>query len=136
MDRKEFLSTLGAGAAFALTVGCLGGCNKSEEPPAPVDVNLTIDLTDSQNAELLKDGGYIIRDKVVIAKNTTGEYVAATQLCSHENLYEVIFKGDEWFCTAHSARFSLAGEGLNSNGSKGLTIYKTALDGDILQVSS
>ncbi|MFT4665586.1 MAG: nitrite reductase/ring-hydroxylating ferredoxin subunit [Polaribacter sp.] len=136
MNRKEFLGKIGIGAAFALTSTCLGGCYKDNAitPTGPVD--FALDLTQSSNGNLRENGGYIIKDRVVVAQTETGEYVAATQLCSHEDKYKVVFKNNEWFCTDHDARFGLDGSGLNTNGSKGLTIYQTELNGDILRIFS
>lgn len=133
MTRKDFLEKIGIGAAFALTATCLGSCSKNEPL---TDVDFTINLTDSANDALLTEGGYLIQDKVVVAKNDAGEYVAATQVCSHENKSKIILKNDEWFCTDHDARFDLSGNGLNDKGSKGLAIYNTELTGDLLRVFS
>ena len=135
MNRKEFISTLGKGAAFALTVSCFGACN-DEELQAATNVDFTLNLDDTENNNLNSNGGYLIKDKIVVAKTTNGDYVAATQLCSHDSLYEVVLQNDEWFCTAHSARFSLTGGGLNDKGSKGLTIYNTELTNRSLRVFS
>ena len=48
MERKEFLRSLGAGAAFALTFPCLHGCSKDEVNgnlvEEPTGVDFTIDL--------------------------------------------------------------------------------------------
>lgn len=131
MNRKEFLGKLGLGAAFVLTTACLGSCGSNVDLTS---VDFTLDLTDSANSALANNGGYIIKDKVVVAKNNDGNYVAATQLCSHEDKYEIILKNNEWFCTAHDARFGLDGSGLNSKGDKNLTIYNTSLDGNTLRV--
>lgn len=136
MKRKEFLSTLGLGAAFALTATCLGGCYKDGGITPVADADFTLNLTDSSNQNLLQNGGYIIKDRVVVARNDNGEFVAATQTCSHEPRNKVIFKNDEWFCTEHDARFSQSGAGLNDKGSRGLTIYQTELTGDMLRVFS
>lgn len=137
MNRKEFIEKLSIGAAFALTATCMGGCYKDNAIIIPIgDVDFTLDLTDSSNANLLENAGYIIKDRIVIAKTETGEYVAATQLCSHDDRYKVIFRNNEWFCTDHDARFAIDGSGLNSKGSKGLTIYQTALNGDLLKIFS
>lgn len=135
MNRKEFLSSLGLGAAFALTASCLGGCSKESFAPAgPID--FTLDLSDPANAALLNAEGYIVKNRLVVAKAASGDYVAATQRCSHEGIYAVVFSNDEWYCHEHGARFSLNGQGLNRDGSRGLTIYQTSLDGDILRVYS
>ena len=136
MNRKEFLSKLGIGAAFALTTTCLGGCAKNNDLQPLGDVDFTIDLADTANSKLLDNGGYIIQNRVVIAKNNDGEYVAATEQCSHEGTYAMILRNNEWYCTDHGARFDLNGTGLNKDGEKGLTIYKTSLNGTVLRVFS
>lgn len=137
MQRKEFLKTLGAGALFALTAGCFGGCSKDDEDFAPTeDVDFTIDLSDPTYDNLQQNGGYIIKDRVVVAKDNNGNYVAATQRCSHEGSYEIVLRNNEWFCTDHSARFDLSGQGLNSEASRNLTIYQTELNGQMLRVFS
>jgi nitrite reductase/ring-hydroxylating ferredoxin subunit len=133
MTRKEFLSTLGLGAGFVLTATCLGSCTTE----VATDVNFEVDLQDMANAALLTNGGYVIIDKVVVAKTTSGDYVAATVVCSHENKSEITLKNDEWYCTDHAARFDLSGSGLNSKGDKGLTIYSVeTIDANTLRVFS
>jgi nitrite reductase/ring-hydroxylating ferredoxin subunit len=135
MNRKEFLSKLSVGAAFALTTGCLGSCSKDNGSIAPSgNVDFTLDLNAATNSNLQSNGGYVINNRVVVAKDSSGNYIAATQRCSHEGLKEVILRNDEWYCTAHGARFDLQGGGLNSDGGKGLTIYKTELNGTMLRV--
>ncbi|RMD71092.1 MAG: (2Fe-2S)-binding protein [Bacteroidetes bacterium] len=130
MTRKEFLGKLGLGAAFVLTSACLGGCTK--EPITAVD--FTLDLNDPANAALQTPGGYVVVDRVVVARTMDGDYVAATRICSHEGKWQVILKDDEWYCTAHGARFDLQGNGLNSKGSKGIAVYQTELNGNLLHV--
>ncbi len=137
MDRKDFLATIGYGAAFALTAGCLGSCKKTATTPSgPVD--FTIDLTDAANVTLTTNGNYIIKNSCVIARTNTGSYAAATQICSHEGRTQIYYNStnNEWDCSAHGARFSITGSGLNGNGSAGLTIYKTQLTGTMLRVYS
>ena len=132
MNRKEFLGKLGLGAAFVLTASCLGGCSKSDMGP----VDFTINLTDPAYSNLANNGGYIVKDRVVVARDNAGNLVAATQLCSHEDKYQIILKDNEWFCTDHDARFTLEGAGLNEKGSKGISVYQTTLAGDTLRIFS
>jgi len=136
MNRKEFLEKLGIGAAFVLTTRCLGGCSKDEanRPTGPVD--FTIDISQPEFDALNTNGGYVIHQGTVVAKNTSGNLVAATLTCSHEGLEQIVFQDDEWRCQAHGARFTLQGDGLNANGSGGLTIYNTDLVGTMLRVTS
>lgn len=134
MERRKFLEQLGVGAAFALTASCLGSC-KSDTAVSPVD--FTLDLNDSANANLKTNGGYIVKNGAVVARTTSGSYVAATVTCSHEGQQRITYNSQgQWYCTAHGALFDATGKGLNSNGSKGLTIFKTELTGTTLRVYS
>lgn len=136
MNRKEFLNKIGFGAAFALTATCLHSCEKENTTPSgPVD--FTINLNDAANAALANTGGYVIQNAVVIAKTASG-YAAATVICSHEGQQQITYKGNQnqWYCTAHGATFDINGAGQNSNGSKGLTIYKTQLTASSLRIYS
>jgi len=137
MKRKEFLEKLGIGAAFVLTSTCLGSCTRDQADPIK-DLDFTIDLTEDKFLELNNFGSYVIQDQVVIARSNTGEYLAATLICSHEQLTQITYSDTEgaWFCTAHGALFTEAGEGLNANGSKGLQVFETEVNGDLLRVFS
>lgn len=134
MNRKDFLAKMGMGAAFALTATCLGSCYEDRELVPIAEIDFTLDLTDPINGNLLENEGYIIRDRVVVARTMDGEFVAATQQCSHEGRLDITFRDNEWFCTAHSARFDLDGVGLNENGRAGLKQFNTELNGDLLRV--
>jgi nitrite reductase/ring-hydroxylating ferredoxin subunit len=100
--------------------------------------DFTLNLDDAANSALKTNGNYLISNGIVVAKTTTGEYVAATVTCSHEGRKEVLYDkaNNRYRCTAHGAIFDLTGKGLNSEGSKGLTIYKTTLTGSSLRVFS
>jgi nitrite reductase/ring-hydroxylating ferredoxin subunit len=96
---------------------------------------VSVDLNSISGAKLKKIGGYLVIDNAyVVALAKDGSYIAATVLCTHEPKRQVIYSNEEWFCTAHDARFTLAGKGINKNGSKGLTIYQVATDGSKLVV--
>jgi cytochrome b6-f complex iron-sulfur subunit len=138
MTRKEFIGTLGLGAAFALTATCLNSCTKDSNTTTASGVDFTIDLSDPTNGGLGTNGGYVVRNSVVIARTTAGALVAATVICTHEGQRQVIYdkSANGFYCNAHGARFDLNGKGLNSNGSGGLTIYKTTLTGNSLRVYS
>ncbi len=132
MTRKDFISQLGIGAAFVLTTACLGSCKKD----TVLTVDMTLDLTDAAYAKLKNVDNYIIKDGVVVAKTKTGTYIAATVVCSHEDLKQITLKDDEWYCTAHGARFDQAGKGLNNNGKNGIQVFKTTLTGNSLRITS
>ncbi len=141
MNRNDFLKKVGAGAAFALTATCLGGCAvENIAPDSPIAasngaVDFTLDLSTSGNAALANNGGYVIvNNNVVVGKANDGTYVAATRTCSHDPRKQVRLRNNEWYCTAHGAKFGLDGRGKNSLGANGLTIYQTELTGNMLRV--
>ncbi len=144
MERKEFLRTLGAGAAFALTFPCLQGCSKDDENgdkvETPTGIDFTIDLNSTEGQALAENGSFILKELVVIVKDLDGNFVAATQICSHESYDQVRYltnDGGIFYCDVHGSRFALDGEPLNqvdSTTAKPLKIYNTELNGDILRV--
>jgi nitrite reductase/ring-hydroxylating ferredoxin subunit len=96
---------------------------------------LSIDLNDANYSKLKENGGYVIVNDIVIAKNATGAYIACTLYCSHDNLKRMVFRNEEWFCTAHDARFTQSGSGLNKVANRGLQVYKTSLKDSILSIN-
>lgn len=144
MERKEFLRSLGAGAAFALTFPCVHGCSKDEVSgnivEEPTGIDFTIDLDSAEAANLADNGGFILRDLVVVAKNLQGEFVAASQVCSHQSYDQVRFvnqDGGIFYCDVHGSRFAQDGSPLNqvdANPARALTVYNTELDGTMLRV--
>jgi nitrite reductase/ring-hydroxylating ferredoxin subunit len=134
MERREFLEKLGIGAAFVITSACMQSCSKDSTSP----VDFTLNLDDVANANLKTNGGYVVSNSTVVARTLAGDYVAVPLKCSHEGLNQVTYRksSDTFFCTAHSAEFSLTGSGLNSNGKGGLALYKTTLTGTSLRVVS
>jgi cytochrome b6-f complex iron-sulfur subunit len=134
MDRRQFLEKVGIGAAFALTTSCLQSCSKTDIGP----VDFTLNLDDAANTALKTNGNYLISNDVVVVKGTDGNYYAATVICSHEEKKQVAYDkaNNRYKCSAHDAQFDLQGKGLNGNGSKGLTVFKTTLTGSSLRVYS
>ncbi len=96
---------------------------------------LKLDLALSTYKALATTGGYItVNNAIVIGRAATGDYVAASNLCTHEPKRRVVFNKTEYFCTDHGARFSLTGANLNTVAKSPLTVYKTANDGKTLIV--
>ena len=139
MERKEFLRSLGAGAAFALTFPCLQGCSKDdgEMIPIPTGVDFTIDLNSTEGQGLQNNGDFILKNFVVVVKNLQGNFIAASQICSHQQTEEVRFIDDDggiFSCSTHGSRFDQAGQPLNGITNNPLKIFQTELNGDILRV--
>ena len=146
MTRQDFLRQISLGAAFVLTVPCLHSCDKDDngddapagEHPGAGDVNFTIDVTDAQYADGLAARGYVVVQRVVVARLAGGGFAAASQVCSHEDTQQVIYDGidEEWFCLTHGARFERgSGAPKNDITNRALRIYTTSLSGNMLTVS-
>ena len=125
-------SGAGTGTGSNPSPGSTTGSTNDNDLTTITNRLLTIDLTTSTALKTV--GGYLIQSGIVVAQSSAGVYVAATQTCSHEPKKKIIFNKTEYYCTDHGARFDLTGKGLNSFGSKGLTVYKTATDGKTLVV--
>ena len=145
MERKQFLRSLGAGAAFAITFPCLGSCSKDDGIDGnlveqPTGIDFTVDLNSAEAAKLANNGGFILKNLVVVVKNLEGDFVAATQVCSHQSYDQVRFVSQEggiFYCDVHGSRFDQDGTPLNTipnSTAKPLKIYNTELNGDILRV--
>ncbi|EAQ99970.1 ubiquinol-cytochrome c reductase iron-sulfur subunit [Maribacter sp. HTCC2170] len=144
MERKEFLRSLGAGAAFALTFPCMHGCSKDDENgdivEIPTGIDFTIDLNSTEGAQLADNGSFILKNLVVVVKDLEGNFVAASQVCSHQSYDQVRFltnDGGIFHCDVHGSRFALDGAPLNqvdNNAAKPLIVYNTELNGDNLRV--
>lgn len=139
MERKEFLKSLGASAAFAVAFPCLHACSSESSPDddTPTGIDFTIDLSAPAAAPLQNNGGFILQNLVVVARNLEGNFVAASQVCSHQQTEEVRFVSDDggsFFCSTHGSRFNQQGTPLNTVTNNPLKIYSTELNGDLLRV--
>lgn len=137
INRHDFLRQLGfAGSALAAVyfTGHLQSCTNDRVSPEPT--NLTLDLIDPVNAALKTNGGYVIKDGVVIARSNQGTYIAATLTCSHEGKNEISYQTDHFYCAAHGAKYDNAGKGLNSEGKKGIRVYTAILKDNVLTITA
>lgn len=140
ISRHQFLRKMGLGGSALLAVYCAGTLSSCENEAATPSTNtgnnlLTIDLSAPANATLAKNGGYVVKNDVIIAKTNLGTYVAVTVVCSHEGNKAITYQTSEFVCTIHGARFDNAGKGLNPNGTFGIKVYPTSVSGNILTVT-
>ena len=78
MTRDEFLKLMGFGAVAAGAAICFGGCSDSTSPQ---NVDFTIDISQSPNDDLQTVGKYLIRNGVIVAHISQGEYCIS--ICLH-----------------------------------------------------
>ncbi len=138
ISRTKFLKTLGLNGAalFAATycAGALTSCTNENGAVNPT-TGTTVDLSNAAYSKLNTKGNYIIINNIVVANTSDGKFVAVPLTCSHEGRKEVTYRTNEFYCTAHGARFDNAGKGLNSDGRGGLKLYTVTQNGNILTIS-
>jgi cytochrome b6-f complex iron-sulfur subunit len=138
MERNEFLSILGVGAAAVACGYCFGGCNSNTGGgiTAPTNVDFTLDLTNPAYAGLKSVGNYVYNAGVIVAHAQSG-YVAVSLACPHQGA-TVVFDAstNSFFCPAHGSRFSLSGAVIAGPAGSPLGSYKTTLTGTSLRVFS
>lgn len=133
MNRKEFLSLLGIGATGVFVASCLSACKKENN----TIIDFTLDLSNSSNAVLTNNGGYLISQGVIVAKTSAGEYIAVSAACTHQGT-NVQFQSsnNRFHCPAHGANFNTTGSVQNGPANSPLTKYNTSLSGNLLRVYS
>jgi nitrite reductase/ring-hydroxylating ferredoxin subunit len=141
MERKDFLRSLGAGAAFALTFPCINGCSSDSEDlemkPVPTGIDFTVDLNSQEGSGLQNNGDFILKNDVVVVKNLEGVFVAVSQICSHQQTDQVRFLEDNggiFRCSTHGSEFDQNGNPLNTVTSNPLKTFNTEVNGNILRV--
>ena len=136
MDRKEFLSQLGMGAAGLVLFGCLGGCEKDTVPAAPTNVNLTLDLTSTSYSKLLTPGQFAYTNNgIIVAQTNSGSYIAVSQYCTHQGVtvnYEAT--ANDFYCSAHGSKFSATGAVVNGPAGSPLKQYTVTKTGNTLTI--
>lgn len=142
MDRKEFLAGIGISAASLAVFSCVG-CSKGSDGSSSGMVNgstgvdFTLDLSASANSALLTNGGYLVSNGVIVARTTTGTYIAVQHSCTHQS-YGLVYQGNysRFYCANHGATFSNNGAVTNGPAARALTTYNTTLTGTSLRVYS
>lgn len=139
MSRGEFLRSLGLSGATLMALYCMGtmtSCSSSKDDPAPTNnnnnggntggvksVDFTIDLT--QN--LTKNGQFLISGDVIVARTSTGAFVALSKVCTHQGT-TIEFQGNDTFkCNNHGSVFLTTGAVSNGPAADPLKVYKTEL---------
>jgi cytochrome b6-f complex iron-sulfur subunit len=136
MDRKAFFSQIGVGAAALLVPACIGGlasCGKST-PSAPTNVDFTLDIS---TGSLAANGGYLVSSGVLVARTTTGTFLAVSAACTHEGTsVNYTPSTNNFVCPNHGAKFSSTGVVTQGPASTNLVKYNTTLVGSSLRVYS
>jgi|LauGreDrversion4_2_1035121.scaffolds.fasta_scaffold239662_2 cytochrome b6-f complex iron-sulfur subunit len=144
MDRKNFLSQVGVGAAAFLAPICLGGiagCGKSSNdstPSAPSNVDFTLDVS---SGALASNGGFLVSQGILVARTNAGAFLAVSAACTHEGTSVTYNAANNNFvCPNHGAQFSSTGmvtkSPPNTILSTNLKSYNTSLTNSTLRIYS
>jgi cytochrome b6-f complex iron-sulfur subunit len=138
MDRKEFLLTIGKGAAVAGLVYCAGCSQNSYVPTAPSNVDFTIDLTQAANQPLTSVGGSIVTDNgIIIGRTGASSFVAVSSACTHQGTtIQFQLNNNRFYCPNHGSTYSLDGKVTNGPAEVALSKYNTSFNGTNLRVYS
>jgi cytochrome b6-f complex iron-sulfur subunit len=139
ISRKDFLSQVGAGAAFLLLPACLTSCNKNSTTPATssgstASVDFTIDVS---TGTLSKNGGSLIKSGVIVARTSAGAFIAVASACTHQGTnVQYTSSSNDFVCPSHGATFDANGKVLSGPASTQLQKFNTTLTGTSLRVFS
>ena len=141
INRKEFLNIFGLGAVAVLATACLGGCGSKGGDPIPgaSNVDFTLDLTAPGSAAFNDPAtGFVYSPdrSVIVAKTTTGTYVAVQAPCTHQGTSVYFSPGQNRFvCPNHNAIFDLGGGVISGPAPSGLKHYAVAQTGNNLRIT-
>ena len=138
MNRNEFLSQVGIGAAAWLVPGCLcglSGCSDSGSvPAAPTNVDFTIDIS---SGALSSNGGSLVQSGIIIGRTSSGNFIAVSAACTHQGTaIQYIGSSNSFRCPNHGATYNSAGQVTLGPASRSLAQYNTSLSGSSLRVFS
>jgi cytochrome b6-f complex iron-sulfur subunit len=143
MKRNEFFSAFGVSAGLLFMAPVLSSCSKesTDTPtggttPTPKPVDFTLDLTSPTYAALNTNGGSVVKDNIIIARTSSGAYVALTSICSHQQFNPIAFESanSRFHCPNHGSNFATDGSVLNGPALTALKKYNTTLTGTSLRV--
>lgn len=144
MTRKEFFARVGFGAATVLMPACLAGlatsCSSddssstggSSAPTPTATSNFTVDIS---TGPLSTNGGFIVTKGIIIARTTTGTFLAVSSSCTHEGVTLGYDKsGNQFVCPRHNSQFTSTGTVISGPAPSNLKQYQTTLSGTTLTV--
>jgi cytochrome b6-f complex iron-sulfur subunit len=132
MKRGEFLRSLGLSTSTLMAFYCLGttmtACGSKDEDPDPnpnpnpggstgvtgtttgSNINFTVDLANSANADIKGTPKFKIIGDVIVAQASGGTFVALSKTCTHEG-GTLAFRTaqNDFLCPNHLSEFSTTG---------------------------
>lgn len=85
MERRQFFSYLGPGAASLVISRSLDSCKKDTTTPnAQQNVDFTLDLNNPSYSAIMNKGGYVYNNNIIIVHNSSDQYIALSDICTHQ----------------------------------------------------
>jgi cytochrome b6-f complex iron-sulfur subunit len=153
MNRKAFLTLFGTGAAAIIGAACLGGCKATSGPavvsqpatapgspqsPEAAKPAMTLDLASAAAADLdnpAKGYVYLSNGAIIVAKTTSGEYIALEGKCTHEQGPMQYKPGNNQFmCPWHRSYFDASGAVISGAARRPLKKYSVVRNGNTIQI--
>ena len=137
ISRKEFFSIAGTGAAAFLIPVCIGGlssCSDDSVAGPSGGVDFTVDVS---SGALATNGGFLVKSGVIIARTTSGSFIAVSAACTHEGAtVEYVAGSNSFSCPRHGAQFNSSGAVTKGPANRSLSQFNTTLNGTTLRVFS
>jgi len=144
MKRNEFFSAVGISAGMLFMAPVLSSCSKgltdaTINPPGGGNngaVDFILDLSSPTYAALNSNGGSIVKDNIIVARTSSGAFVALTSICSHQQYNPIAFESaaSRFHCPNHGSNFGLDGSVINGPATSALKTYNTQLTGTNLRI--
>ena len=81
------------------------------------------------------NGGFIVTKGIIIARTTTGTFLAVSSSCTHEGVTLGYDKaGNQFVCPRHNSQFTSNGTVISGPAPSNLKQYQTTLSGTTLTV--
>jgi cytochrome b6-f complex iron-sulfur subunit len=143
MKRSDFFSALGISAGTVIFAPFLASCSKSTNltpdpqagPGGSGVIDFTLDLTQPAHSALNSNGGSLLKSGVIIARTTTGAFVAIASTCTHQGTtIDFDYANNRFHCSGHGSNFSTNGSVINGPATIALKMYNTQLTGTSLRI--
>ncbi len=153
MERKDFIEQVGLSGAAILIFGCMQSCSKSDGPSTNTNtgggtgsggnntgtVDFSIDISKSPFDALKTNGGFYVdpATNIIIVKTTSGEIIAVSSICTHQQA-SIVYQANNnrFYCAAHGSVFTTTGSVTTGPATTALKKYQTTLTGTILRIFS
>ena len=90
---------------------------------------------DVSTGKLAVNGGYIVINGIIIARTSSGTFLAVSSACTHKGTnVQYVVANNDFYCNNHGAKFSSTGVVTLGPATTNLKQYKTVLSGSSLSV--